>query len=235
MSDKYVYYHQDFNLSLIAYISLLWCKELYIAIHYGSISIFQWLKNLTCKTVFPSLKKSWYTELKTTMLPCCLLTLEADSQPFWSNPTSLKPVCGFSFVGLTGMLHSVLLSSVLTELLFMGDLRRERSFTLWPWNTNMWPQQTSSSFYWHHAVYVWHTLCSVVVVEKSWCVCVCWPGTSVFVCVCVCQRGKGKMAGRSIVVPMLFWPQGRKLWKWGVERRRKKCHSDTVGVKGISD
>lgn len=52
-------------------------------------------------------------------------------------------------------------------------------------------------------------------VEKSWCA--CWPGTS------VC--GRGRKAGRSIVVSVLFWPEGRKPWKWGVESRRKKCHS----------
>lgn len=64
-----------------------------------------------------------------------------------------------------------------------------------------------------------------VVVEKSWCA--CWPGTS------VC--GRGRKAGRSIVVSVLFWPEGRKPWKWGVESRRKKCHSNAVSVKGIWD
>lgn len=35
------------------------------------------------------------------------------------------------------------------------------------------------------------------------------------------------MAGRSIIVPVLFWPEGRKRGKWRVERRREKCHSKT--------
>lgn len=44
--------------------------------------------------------------------------------------------------------------------------------------------------------------------------------------------GQGRKAGRSIV-PVLFWPGGRKPWKWGVERRRKKCLCNTVSVKTI--
>lgn len=68
-------------------------------------------------------------------------------------------------------------------------------------------------------------MCVLVVVEKSWCVYVC-NGLGQ-----VC--GWGREAGKSIVVPVLFWPEGRKPWKWGVERRRKKGHSDTVSVIGF--
>lgn len=69
--------------------------------------------------------------------------------------------------------------------------------------------------------------------EESWCA--CWPGTSVRVCVCLCVCGRSSKAGKSIVVPVLFWPEGRKPWKWGVERRRNKWHSNTVSAKRIWD
>ena len=58
------------------------------------------------------------------------------------------------------------------------------------------------------------------------CVSAC-PGTSV--CVCVSER-----QGRGIVVPVLFWPpkEGSR-GSEELERRRKKCHSNTASVKGI--
>lgn len=50
---------------------------------------------------------------------------------------------------------------------------------------------------------------------------------------CVCVVGAEKQPGRGIVVPALLWPEGRKPWKWGVERRGTKCLSNTASVKGI--
>lgn len=58
-------------------------------------------------------------------------------------------------------------------------------------------------------------------------------GVDVGLCVFVC--GQGTWAWRSIVMPVLFWPEGRKLWKWGVERRSKTrcCNTESEGDRRL--
>lgn len=161
-----------------------------------------------------------------------------------------QPVCGSSVVLPAVMFHRISLSSVLTELLFMSDLWEGKEF--YP----LTPEILTSDLSGLPPVFIGTTLfmfgricvvpqiegCRaacvvVVVVEKSWFA--YWPETSmcVYMCMCVCVWlwGQGKKAERSIVVSALFWPEGRKPWKWGAKRRRKKCHSNTVSVKGIWD
>lgn len=61
---------------------------------------------------------------------------------------------------------------------------------------------------------------------------VCVMAWDICMCVSVCMAGT-KRQGGVLLSPLLFWPEGRKPWKWGVERKRKKCHSSSVSVKGI--
>lgn len=134
------------------------------------------------------------------------------------------------------MLHSSSLSFVLTELLFMAGLKGKGLLPSDSWILTCDLSGLPLVFI-GTALFIFGTICILpeiegcravcvlVVVEKSWCVYVC-NGLGQ-----VC--GWGREAGKSIVVPVLFWPEGRKPWKWGVERRRKKGHSDTVSVIGF--
>lgn len=89
-------------------------------------------------------------------------------------------------------------------VIYERPLRGKGALPSDPWNTNMWPQRTSSSFYWHRTVYVWQKLCCraacvvvVVVVEKSWRA--CWPGTS------LCVAGAERQGGVLLSLCSLAW------------------------------